>query len=136
MRFKKDKRPEIYSAILIVDNALPEVTDEHIYRELEDIGVGDIRVTRPKSGDYFKYVLAEIRYEKSWSVDEVLRLMFEKTASYYAALVQLVTDKGYRVVIDVAFGACGHTWPAVCLEGDIMQKIRELKANISIDILA
>lgn len=78
----------------------------------------------------FEIVKAE---RKSWELAEVLDLMFEKAKNYFAKLKRLVNENKIQIYVDVCIYHY-EKYPALVIEGKAMENIRDLKADIGIDM--
>lgn len=78
----------------------------------------------------YEIVKAEI---KSWELAEALDLMFDKAKIYFDKLKRLANENKIQIYVDVCIYHY-EKYPALVIEGNAMENIRELKADIGIDM--
>ena len=71
--------------------------------------------------------------EENWELGVVLARLFHKAKMFFPELKRFVEAEMLTVYLDVCIVHYDR-YPAMIIEGDVMKQIRELKADIAIDM--
>ena len=71
--------------------------------------------------------------EESWDLGGVLAKLFDKAKIDFPELKHFVETEALTVYLDICI-VYYDRYPAMIIEGDVMKQIRELKADIAIDM--
>lgn len=123
-----DQIPEIYCDIML---ASPDDPGRMI-QELKAIGICPRKTGKHSVDSSQRLVIAKTGYRKTWYLDDALAYLFEKVDVVMPQLVRFIETYHVKAKINIAFWQYG-TYPALCITGKNMEKIRLLQADIDID---
>ncbi|MBR3956082.1 MAG: hypothetical protein IKJ63_11485 [Clostridia bacterium] len=126
-----DQMPEIYCAIVLNFDKIiaeaPPFTDD-----IKTMDIKGVKFWLPKHRKGSKLTIAEIYYEKFWDLEDALTHLFQIVDGKLPTIKEINKKYNGKVLLDIAFYQYG-TYPSLTLDGQNMEKIRFLEADISID---
>ena len=122
--------PEIYAAISLSFGT--EINIASIVNELNNCGVYDVKIRRPKNEAKICVDIAAIRNKCFWELNDALSEMFSQVEQCLSDIKDIATKNQGDIYIDIAFYQYGR-YPALVINGKNMKNICFLEANISID---
>ena len=123
MKLDKNQPPNFDGGIIFVFSksvAYSQITS--LFGKEADIQVFD---------DVIEVTYVEIKSFCCWEVDEFLTHLFLQCDFDFLLLAQSKFDA--KILIDLSFHHYHDRYPALLFDGENMEKIRRLKASISID---
>lgn len=124
------KKPEIFCALLAY---FPEQEIENILSLFTSLGFSHLSVG---TGRYWRgrrsICFGEIYYQEYWEIGDALADLFRMIPIDFRDFCQQIFSNNGNVLIDIAFVAY-ELFPVLVFEGEVMNKIRMLRAEIEID---
>ena len=123
--------PEIHCSILAVFKGA-QCRDD-IVQTISQAGISIARtIWTPRRGAT-SLVFAETGYRRAWYLEDVLAEAFSSMKCDLCRLKEIVQENAGHLWIDIAI-RCNENVPAVTFSGENMQKIRDLCADIDVDL--
>lgn len=125
-----DRIPEIYCAVSLMFDA--ETDMESVISDLKNIGINQTVFHKPRYGNAVYLDIAVVANACLWSVGDALSAMFSQIQASFQSVRNIVCRYAGKIYIDISFYQYGR-YPVLVIDGDNMEKIHVLGANISID---
>lgn len=122
MNFNENKKPDFYGGVVLMfpkSVTCSQITD--LIGEVIDIHVFD---------DMVEVTYKELKNFCCWEVNELLTNLF--LLCDFNLLLSAQSKFGAKILIDISFHHY-HKYPALIFDGENMENIRKLCADISID---